>query len=64
MSNRGVNCFILFCKDNRNSLCAKYPGLPNSEITSMLGKMWRELPREEKEYYKQLACEVSFHQIQ
>ena len=51
-----VNCFFLFCLEHRNSVSDKYPGQPNSEITSLLGKMWRELPKEKKEYYKQLAA--------
>ena len=48
-----VNCFFLFCLENRSSLFVSNPNLSNAEITSMLGKLWRELPIDKKEYYKQ-----------
>ena len=47
------NCFFLFCLDNRSSLLVSNPNLSNAEITSMLGKLWRELSNDKKEYYKQ-----------
>lgn len=53
-----VNCFFLFCLENRNKVIDRNPGQSNSEITSILGKMWRDLPREEKEHYKSQAKET------
>lgn len=46
-----LNCFFLFCKENRTSVARRYPNLSNSEITSLLGKSWRELKPSEKEKY-------------
>lgn len=50
-----VNCFLLFCLDNRKVLSTDNPNYSNSEITSELGKMWRQLSDSQKEYYKQKA---------
>lgn len=47
-----VNCFLLFCLDNRSSLSDSNPKLSNAEITSILGKLWQELPNDKKEHYK------------
>ena len=53
--SRSINCFLLFCKDNRDELLDV--GGSNAEVTSVLGAMWRKLPGEEKEKYKLLAKE-------
>lgn len=49
-----MNCFLLFCADERNNVSKKNPNQSNSEVTAELGKMWQELPIEKKEYYKNL----------
>uniref|UniRef100_A0A7S4IJQ4 HMG box domain-containing protein n=1 Tax=Vannella robusta TaxID=1487602 RepID=A0A7S4IJQ4_9EUKA len=51
-----ANSFFLFCNDHRKPL-HKLHGkeLSNSEITSLLAKMWRELCPEEKQRYKNLS---------
>lgn len=49
------NCFFLFCKEHRKKVSASSPHLTNAEVTSILGKMWRELSIEKKEYYKSLS---------
>merc|ERR1711879_578793 len=54
---RPVNSFLLFCKTKRNDLTNAYPQHNNSEITSMLGVCWRNLPKEEKLEFKQKAEE-------
>ena len=46
-----LNSFFLFCKENRKLIARRYPSLSNSEITSLLGKSWRELKPSEKEKY-------------
>ena len=52
------NCFFLFCRDYRKKVADAYPCKSNADVTSMLGKMWQELPIKEKEYYKKLSCTV------
>ena len=52
------NCFFLFCHDYRKKVSDAYPCKSNADVTSMLGKMWQELPIEEKEYYKKLSYTV------
>ena len=62
-----VNCFLLYCRDNRADLQLKHPELSNATITSMLGKRWRELDTKQKAKYvtkakqlKQVSC-LSIH---
>jgi hypothetical protein len=50
--------FQIFAMRQRAELMQQNPNLSNSEIVSLLGRMWRSLPREEKEEYMQLALNV------
>merc|ERR1712137_215334 len=54
-----TNCFFLFCLEKRPELKEQLPGLNNSEITSELGKAWRDLPTAEKQKYKAIAKQNS-----
>lgn len=54
-----VNCFLLFCSKQRKAVTADYPNKSNADITSKLAEMWRHLPQEEKEYYKNLAYKTN-----
>ena len=47
------NRFFLFCDDHRKQLLEI--GGSNSDITSVLGAMWRDLPESEKAYYTEQA---------
>mmetsp|Transcript_19267 Transcript_19267/g.24349 ORF Transcript_19267/g.24349 Transcript_19267/m.24349 type:complete len:128 (-) Transcript_19267:41-424(-) len=50
-----MNCFLLFCKDHRSTLQENNKDKGNSEVTSILGQMWRELSPKSKADYKQRA---------
>ena len=54
-----VNCFLLFCKDNRSLLATLNPGYSNADVTSLLGKHWRDLESSEKEIYIQRANKLN-----
>ena len=54
----GCNSFVLFCKDYRKSLLSHNPDKSNSEITSILGYMWRNLDFETKQKYKRTSSEM------
>ena len=51
-----MNSFFLFCQDNRSALLQI--GGSNSDVTSILGAMWRNLPSEEKARYKERASSL------
>ena len=53
--SRPANSFILYCKDNRNNLQKEHSELSNSEISSLLGKEWREMGVEQKRPYIEKA---------
>eukprot|EP00012_Vannella_robusta_P001725 CAMPEP_0206189260 /NCGR_PEP_ID=MMETSP0166-20121206/4071_1 /ASSEMBLY_ACC=CAM_ASM_000260 /TAXON_ID=95228 /ORGANISM="Vannella robusta, Strain DIVA3 518/3/11/1/6" /LENGTH=129 /DNA_ID=CAMNT_0053605159 /DNA_START=40 /DNA_END=429 /DNA_ORIENTATION=+ len=48
-----MNCFFLFCRDHRAETQTQHADIGNSELTSILGQMWRDLPQQKKQYYKQ-----------
>lgn len=59
-----INCFLLFCKENRESLRRRHPSLNNSDITSKLGEEWRSMSSINKDEYKRKASllkKVSFY---
>ena len=47
----GQLAFAAFQKDHRNRLKKKYPDLTFSDISTKLGKKWKNLSRDEREYY-------------
>ena len=54
-----VNCFFLFCNENRANIALSNPNLSNSSVSSLLGKMWRNLDSQTKLEYKQRAKELN-----
>ena len=52
-----MNCFLLYCQAKRNKVKQENQHLSNSDITSLLGKAWRETSETEKQKYKQEANE-------
>ena len=55
--SRPMNCFILYCKENRKRIQLQHPDLSNSVITSILGAQWRAMDESQKYSYKKLATE-------
>ena len=49
------NSFLLFCLEQRNEVKSLFPGKSNQEITSILGKRWRNMTEEQKQKYKEIA---------
>lgn len=49
------NAFLLFCRDRRQDLCSKCPGLKAHEVTALLSHLWRTLDEDAKEHYRQSA---------
>lgn len=53
---RPPNTFFLFTKEARKRVQAEHPEATPSEQGKILGELWRALPEEEKEVYKQKAA--------
>nr|AFO66693.1 Sox6 [Leucosolenia complicata] len=49
---RPMNAFMVWAKTERRQLAMRLPGMPNSEVSKILGDMWRRLPDEQKEQYR------------
>ncbi|KAK9711020.1 hypothetical protein K7432_008088 [Basidiobolus ranarum] len=53
---RPLNPFLLFRKDVQASVFAQNPGISNSEVSKVIGQMWKDAPFDVKERY-QLSAE-------
>jgi hypothetical protein len=51
--------FQIFVFRTRSDVTQQNPELTNSEITSLLGRMWRSLPQSEKDDYMRLAIHIT-----
>lgn len=47
--------YVLFCKDNRETVVKQNPGITFGDIGKMLGKMWADMPEANKAKYLELA---------
>ncbi|KAK8891746.1 Transcription factor SOX-17 [Tritrichomonas musculus] len=55
-SRRPANAFILYSQTMRSVVRQDNPSLSNTEVSRLLGKMWKEVPNETKLQYKQRAA--------
>ena len=55
---RAANSYILFCMENRERVKAQNPGVSNSDITAVLGAIWRDMDQAEKDDYKARSLEI------
>lgn len=56
---RPMNCFMAWSLVERKKLALQFPHLPNSEISKMLGKMWRSLSVKERTKWKRIAEKIA-----
>lgn len=49
------SAFVFFGKEQRKKLQEIYPTESFQDISSRLGKLWNDLPKEEREYYEELS---------
>jgi transcription factor SOX7/8/10/18 (SOX group E/F) len=56
VSHRPPNAFILYSQAMRSSCRQQNPSLSNTEVSRLLGKMWKEVPSDVKMQYKQKAA--------
>ena len=57
-ARRPPNAFILYSQAMRTQVRQENPTLSNTEVSSLLGKMWKEVPNETKLQYKQQAQQL------
>ncbi|OHT16416.1 HMG box family protein [Tritrichomonas foetus] len=57
-SHRPPNAFILYSQAMRSEARQQNPSLSNTEVSRILGKMWKEVPNEIKLQYKQKAAKL------
>jgi transcription factor SOX7/8/10/18 (SOX group E/F) len=55
-AHRPPNAFILYSQTMRSSVRQENPSLSNTEVSRLLGKMWKEVPADQKQIYKQRAA--------
>ncbi|KMQ47016.1 hypothetical protein A7C99_0540 [Trichophyton rubrum] len=61
---RPRNAFILFRQHLQSSVVAENPGLPNPDISKIIGKIWKGLPLKEQEPWKKHADEEKARHLQ
>ncbi|EZF34905.1 hypothetical protein H109_01038 [Trichophyton interdigitale MR816] len=61
---RPRNAFILFRQHLQSSVAAENPGLPNPDISKIIGKIWKGLPLKEQEPWKKHADEEKARHLQ
>lgn len=47
------SAYILFCKENRSKITQQFPLMRASDVSSLLSELWRKLPEEKKEEYRE-----------
>ena len=57
-SHRPPNAFILYSQAMRSEARQQNPSLSNTEVSRILGKMWKEVPNDIKLQYKQKAAKL------
>lgn len=55
---RALSGYMLFCKDAREDVKEENPDMKLSEITKILGQMWRDLSEKKKKKYNTKAAEL------
>ena len=57
-SRRPPNAFILYSQAMRSQVRQENPQMSNTEVSRLLGKMWKEVPSETKLHYKTEAARM------
>jgi transcription factor SOX7/8/10/18 (SOX group E/F) len=55
-ARRPPNAFILYAQAMRSAVRQEHPALSNTEVSAVLGKMWKDVPADQKLAYKQRAA--------
>ena len=56
LAKKKTTGYVLFCQEFRPEVREDNPELPQVEITKLLAEMWKNLPEEEKEEWKEKAA--------
>lgn len=52
---RRILAFLLFRQHSQRDVSAQNPGMPNPQISQIIGEMWQSLSKESKQEWKDLA---------
>jgi hypothetical protein len=52
-TKRPPSAFLLFCRDERQTICERCPHMSPSDVSSLLSHLWRLLGEESKAQYKE-----------
>ena len=55
---RPLNAYLLFCEEKRKHVLEEDPSLNHKSIMQKLGALWKELPEESKQPYKEKAFKM------
>jgi len=61
---RGKSAYLFFCQANRAEVKEANPSFKATEVVSELGRMWKELPDEEKIEFEEQAAEAKEKYLQ
>ncbi|KAG0429825.1 hypothetical protein HPB47_023253 [Ixodes persulcatus] len=56
---RPANAFMLFAQEQRRKVAAQHPQENNKRVSTLLGQLWRDLPKDQMELYHQRANDVA-----
>jgi len=54
---KAMNAYLAFVKQNRSTVAQENPDLKNTEVMAALGTKWKELSKEDKIPYEEMAAE-------
>ena len=59
---RPASSYLLFQNEVRQELKAKNPTLPNNELLGLIAKMWKDMPKSERDVCNPhcVSCSFSF----
>ena len=55
----GVSGYTTFVKETRKKVKDEHPEMSFQEISSEVGRLWKELPQEEKQKYNDMAAKYN-----
>lgn len=55
---RPMNVFMVWAQMNRKTVAAKHKDLTNSEISKILGSLWRQMSDEDKEPFRRISDDI------
>ncbi|KAI8846884.1 hypothetical protein BC829DRAFT_255933 [Chytridium lagenaria] len=55
MPKQPMTSYLLYCRDVREDVKAKFPNMTQTEVATQMGRMWNEVPEDNKKRYDEMA---------